>query len=345
MQQSIDNKLGEIKFRKKLAEQQIENKNIFDDEFNSEDIEKIMQERMAETYSHIKKLSDQGIPISPFLEIGAERGQRSLVLENDLKASGAALDLSFDMLNSCAFYSVKFGKEKIPTRICTDAYNLPLKSNSVPFIFCYQTLHHFPDPTPIITEIHRVLSDGGTFLFDDEPYKKILHIGLYKKRHKMYSSKERKKNLFIKALDHFFAEEICNETDFGVVENDKIPLSTWKNALSIFSEKDVSLKYAKVFTTNLFKRVNLLKLPVSYLMGGTISGVCRKAGNINKTYASISKTLICPSCTSDKKEIELQQEGKDYSCKNCGRKYPEVEGVILLFKDDLFKQLYPEFIR
>jgi SAM-dependent methyltransferase len=212
MKQTIDNKLGEIKFRKKLVEQQTKEKHYFDDEFNSEGIEKIINERMEETRNKIMQLTKKNILITPYIEIGAERGQRSLVMENDFGAAGAAVDLSFDMLKSCNYYSAKFNQPKIPLRICTDAYNLPFKSNSIPFVFCYQTLHHFPDPTPIIHEAYRVLCEGGVFLFDDEPYKKNLHLDLYKKRNKVYSKEERERSFIGRTLDYFLLKKAATRS-------------------------------------------------------------------------------------------------------------------------------------
>lgn len=345
MQQSIDNKLGEIKFRKKLVEQQTEGKNYFNDEFKSEEIEKIINERMEKTYEMMKKLSETGIPLTPYIEIGAERGQRSLVMENELEASGAAVDLSFDMLKSCSYYSVKFNKSNIPFRICTDAYNLPLKSNSIPFVFCFQTLHHFPDPTPIIHEIHRVISDGGMFVFDEEPYKKKLHINLYKKRNKVYSKNERERKYIKEVLDHFFAEESCNEVDHGVIENDAISLKTWKNGLSIFNEKDIQLSSARMINTQLFSPSNYFAFFLAYLIGGHISGVCKKSGIYRGVSNNIYDLIICPCCKENNLEFVLIKRNNNFSCDNCNRNYPVIEDVLILLNDDLFKNLYPEFYR
>jgi SAM-dependent methyltransferase len=342
MKQSIDNKLGEIIFRKKIVEQQTEDKIYFKDEFNSREIEQIISDRMKDTYTDIKLLIDQQTTISPYIEIGAERGQRSLVLENDLNASGAAIDISFDMLKSCAYYSSKYGKSKLPLRVCTDAYNLPFKSNSVPFVFCYQTLHHFPDPTPIISEMFRVLTKGGVFLFDEEPYKKAIHFAIYKKRYKLYSLKERNKNVVSKILDYFFAEVTCNETDHGVVENEDISLGTWKNALKVFEIRNVKLDSVKLFKVNLFSR-NYFKLFPAYLFGGSISGICKKSGIMELSDNKISDELICPSCRLEENENVLQCEMEYYFCSNCSRKYPVVDDVLILFTDDLFRKLYPQF--
>jgi len=150
IKQLVSSQKGEIEFRKKLFQQQVEGEKIFSDEFDVDSIQNILTTRMKATKKDIGALEEAGVPISPYLEIGAERGQRALVLENDLGASGIAADLSFDMLKSADYYAQVFNKAKIPLRICCDVNNLPFLTDSIPFIFCYDVLHHFPDPVPII---------------------------------------------------------------------------------------------------------------------------------------------------------------------------------------------------
>jgi SAM-dependent methyltransferase len=144
--------------------QQIENKKIFKDEFDAAGIEKILKTRMEKTLDQMTLIQNKRIPLSPYIEVGAERCQRSLVMENDLGIkSGAAIDISFDMLKSCSHYQNVFNKPEPPIRICCDANKLPFSTGTIPFIFCYETLHHFPDPTPITREIFRVMLPGGFF--------------------------------------------------------------------------------------------------------------------------------------------------------------------------------------
>ena len=159
--QHVDNQRGEIEFRKRLCQQQTSGERFFDDEYDKESGEKVLKSRMETTQANMTRLKERGIPLTPYLEIGAERGQRSLVMENEMGASGAAADISFDMLRSCEYYKDVFGKNRIPMRLCCDANNLPLRSNSLPYVFCYETLHHFPEPGPILAEIYRVISPGG----------------------------------------------------------------------------------------------------------------------------------------------------------------------------------------
>jgi SAM-dependent methyltransferase len=241
-QQSDNAQKGEIEFRKKLSRQQINGDCFFENEYDSKGIEKILIERMKKTLDNMVSLRGKNYVLSPYLEIGAERCQRSLVMENDLDACGAAVDISYDMLKSCNYYREAFNKTKFPLRICCDANNLPFLSGSIPFVFCYETLHHFPEPSPIVKEIHRVLQPGGHFFFHEEPFKKVLHINLYKEE--KTNSKRRAKTRIRKiktGLDIFFAKKTCNEIEHGIIENHDISLRNWKKTLNLFEDKNINL--------------------------------------------------------------------------------------------------------
>ncbi|MBK7257299.1 MAG: class I SAM-dependent methyltransferase [Ignavibacteriae bacterium] len=283
--QSSTAKRAEIEFRRKLFEQQVEGQTIFSDEFDGKGIEAILGERMEETLRQMRSLRETGVPLSPYLEIGAERCQRSLVMENDLGAAGAAVDISFDMLRSGAHYAKVFKKSNVPLRVCCDANVMPFLTGSMPFVFCFEVLHHFPDPTPIIAQIHRVLAPGGCFFFAEEPYRQVLRVKLYRSG-KIYSRETLRASKIKRLLDRFFAEPRCNEVEHGIIENHDIPLSVWKNALAAFSGKRVTLSSARVIQTGLYPLRNPLKYFAAKMLGGVLSGTCTKAG----AFAAIACT-------------------------------------------------------
>lgn len=292
----------------------------------------------------MKRLRERGITLSPYLEIGAERGQRSLVMENEMGASGAAADISFDMLRSCEYYKGVFGKSRMPMRLCCDANNLPIRSNSLPYVFCYETLHHFPEPGPILAEVYRVISPGGYFSFDEEPYRRVLHWNLYQV--KEYSQEGRRRSLFLKALDRLFASYVWNELKFGIIENHRISTSQWKDSLKIFEGKEAWLRPTNRASlhSELFNPDSWLKYFVAYLMGGTISGVCRKQPNNARDFgvSAIEEALICPACRLAGAEHSVAQNGSGFTCADCKKQYPIVDGVAFLFEYGKFEELYPE---
>lgn len=339
-QSSLSQK-GEVAFRRKLYLQQVEGQSEFSDEYRAGEIEKILKTRMEATLEQIGNLKKQNINISPYLEIGAERGQRSLILENDLDSKGIMADLSFDMLRSADYYAKIFDKKNIPLRVCCDVNNLPFRTGSFPFVFCYDTLHHFPDPTPVTDEVYRTMAPGAAFFFGQEPYKKILHLDLYK-TDKAYSEKSLKSSKIKKIINHFLAERIGNENDFNVIENEKITIKKWSKVFKNFIEKDIELVSLGKIKTNLFGRKNYLKYWLNFLLGGNISGLVKKAGQTAKENQNIEDFLICPDCLKNKQEEQLQRQGDNWVCSSCGQKFPIFEGVTFLLEKEKFEELYPE---
>jgi ubiquinone/menaquinone biosynthesis C-methylase UbiE/uncharacterized protein YbaR (Trm112 family) len=339
--QSVESQKGEIEFRKKLFQQQVEGKYIFNDEFDTKGIDKILIDRMQKTSEQMIFLEKTGVGLSPFIEIGAERCQRSLVMENEIGATGCAVDISYDMLRSCEYYKSLFNKSRAPFRICCDANQLPFKSNSIPFVFCYETLHHFPDPTPIVKEIHRVLIPGGNFFFDEEPFRKILHINLYKSK-KIYSKESLNAGYIRKIFDYFFSVKSSNEVEHGIIENEAIPLKIWKQALNCFLEKNVKLRFLKNLDTDLYNPKNYFKNILAFLFGGGISGICRKSGDSIKQNISIYEILICPSCIENGYESKIDQKNYSFICSHCGDEFPILDNVTFLFTSGKLQELYPE---
>ena len=340
--QPISAQKGEIEFRKKLYYLQVLNKNTLNDEYDGGQIERILRRRMDKTYVQIKEIRNLNINLSPYIEIGAERCQRSLVMENDLGVKGgAAVDISFEMLRSCMYYKKIFKKKELPLRICADANNLPFMTGSVPFAFCYETIHHFPEPAPVIQEIYRVLVPGGFFFFDEEPFKQILHLNLYRGS-KIYSRENFEKTMLRRLIDSLFCKKGSNEEDHGILENNRIGIKTWKEAINQFSEKDVKLRSWKNMEVDLFNPKSMLAYLAAYLAGGEIGGKCKKRGELKNSRGTIYDVLICPSCREFGREVKIKQNSLGYYCVDCGRKYPYVDKVLFLFSYSKLEELYPK---
>ena len=339
--QSREAQKGEIEFRRKLLSQQVAGEKHFNDELDAAAINSILSERMKKAAADFSALKSGGMVISPYLEIGAERCQSSLVMENDLGGTGIAADISFDMLRACGHYMGVFGGKKEPLRVCCDANQLPFLSNSFPFVFCHQMLHHLPDPAPVTAEILRVLAPGGHFALQDEPYRQVAHLTLYKGA-KIYSGAPRPPGRLRERLDFLFSEKSCNETACGVIENERVTLGQWKRALSGFEVRGVKLRTVRDVESELFSPSSLFRYFLCWLFGGRISGVCRKAGTAPASYPAPEAALACPACREKGLESGLLRKKPSFDCPACSSQFPVTCGVLFLFAAEKFSELYPE---
>jgi len=137
-----------------------------------------MQTCYRERRGIFRDLALSGVKISPFLDLGAETGPIALTLANDLDADGIALDLSHDALAAMPVYAKQMNLHRLPLRVRADAHALPLRNGCLPFAVTWGTLHHFPDPRPVLAELRRVLQPGGLLLIDGEPVKRRLSLNL-----------------------------------------------------------------------------------------------------------------------------------------------------------------------
>ncbi|MBU0677411.1 MAG: methyltransferase domain-containing protein [Verrucomicrobia bacterium] len=337
---------GEIVFREKLSKQHVDGEVLLPDYFRKEEHDEIISRRMDETRSRMSSLNQQGVAISPYIEMGAERGFRSLVLENEFGAAGIAADLSFHQLRTMPHFAGMFGMSKLPLRVCCNAYNLPFRTDAVPFVFCYQYLHHFPALAPVIEEIHRVLG-SGRFLLDDEPFRRP-RVVLYRKRHSVYSTWEQRKPAWLRFLEDFFSEEKCDEESHGILENHDITINEWAEALSRFDDVEVSLFSGhRRFRSRLGAGFHFRNL-INAALGGGVAGLCGKESD-GVIVEEPEDALICPDCRTGANgqipaEVRLIRSDDVLTCSSCSAAYPVVDGVIFLLAKTDMKELYPEYV-
>lgn len=345
--QSLRNLKGEIDFRAKLARQHVRGEIVLPDYYAKEEHDRILLERVKATGEKMTELAHLGVQFSPFLELGAERGQRSLVLTNDFRASGVAADISYHQLGTLDHFSRLFRREKLPTRICCDANHLPFKNNSFPFIFCYGFLHHFPSLGPVMSEIYRVLGDGH-FYFDEEPFKRVLKVRLYRQKDKIYSQATLNRHKYRRLIDSFVSDESSDEVEHGIIENADISLAEWRSALSRFHERDVELVSIANVRSKLGDRLRLNNVG-NLLLGGKISGLCRKRARAERPSTDILGLLACPDCTSRNSRDVVERPALvklagGFRCSRCGANYPEREGILFLLPRAELEELYPALV-
>jgi uncharacterized protein YbaR (Trm112 family)/SAM-dependent methyltransferase len=334
--QNLSTKKGEVEFRKNLALYQSGSMQHFlPDALSGEETLVLLKKRIEKSRSDFSSLRDSGVILQPYIEIGAERCQRSLLLENEFKSSGIAMDISFEILKFADVVAHELGYKKMPVRVACDVNDLPVRSDSTKFVFCYQTLHHFPDPSLITQQIQRVLSNRGVFFFAEEPVRPALAEHL-----RFYNRKGHKLNALEKLLNrlgilHIISTSGDFERSYDVLEME-FDLKTWEHTCDGF--KEVAFEVSKIKLT---RDPKALKNKLANLVGGNITGKCRifKDAKESPKIENVIDMLTCPVCSCSPLEI-IKSHG--LYCTNCEIHYPEIDGIIFLFDPALGKELYPQ---
>lgn len=342
--QSMGNKKGEILFRKKLSDQLANDNTSLFYQPTKKEYEKLLTDRVNISRKIFQRLKENGISFSKFLEIGAERGQRSLLLVNEFGATGFMSDISFESLYAGKEIAMPFAYKKLPIAVCADAYNLPFRSHSIPFIFCFQTLHHFPDPYPIFKEIKRVLAPGGYFYFNEEPIEQRVNLNLFRRNYHLRWYEKILKKLIVL---HFISKIGKDETDHHIIET-SFSLATWQRSIDMFDQADITLTVFPFGPT--LKRIKnkkqrwinppfFTRLLLSAL-GGNIEGLCCTGNNQRAGIKNnISGFLACPNCKT-KPKLSHHPTKKRLSCTLCTTTFEKKNGIFMLLSEKQKKALY-----
>ncbi len=379
-EQSLGHKLAEVNFRKKLTKQHLGQGNFYPNEPNHEEIFKILKERVSTSKRIFSELKNRRIPFTPFLEVGAEKCQRAMVLVNDFGAEGFATDLSFESLKAADNIIKSLDYHLMPQRICLDLYHLPFLNASLSFVFCFQTLHHLINPQPALEEIKRVLKGGGYFYFDEEPVKQKFNLNLWRRSTNL---RLREKILKYTGILIFLSKIGKTEVDSGVSE-EEFDLKSWQEFLAVFDYKEIYFKplIGKEEKKTDSLRPRLLNKFLFFLLGGGIRGLCqvnpvRKGGALNPATlpprkdmdissqpppvgglsngvnkkggsfaaSNIFETLGCPSCSiiinNQKNRAPLKPEGDKWRCEHCGEIYQTQDDILILLPKEEKEILYP----
>ena len=340
--QKLKSKIGEVNYRSKLAAQYQDKKIIFENEPNHNEIIKALKQRISSTKKDFNFLKKNHVEFFPYLEIGAEFGHRAAILEEKHQAKGFVLDISLESLSLAPFFLKHLKLNKIPERICADAYNLPFQDNSFSFAFCYQSLHHFPDPKPVINEIYRVLKPHGFFFVNEEPISQGLNLNLWRRPTKLRLWERMLKYTLILP---FISRIGKTETDHGILE-ETFDLKTWEKSLEIFENATVWInpfkfgpgtKITKNSQTARLKP-SLISLPFIFALGGGIKILAQKDNSpLDKKSDNINSTLSCPAC--------LKILNPNLVCPKCNTRYPVLKKIKLLLNKKLMEKLYPQIIK
>ncbi|MCH7951960.1 methyltransferase domain-containing protein [Patescibacteria group bacterium] len=328
--QPISAKRGEIRFRDKLSDQHFGTKTAFPQEYTSQEMIRVLVEKTRRVREDFAKLNREGVALSPFLDIGAGYGQASLLLENEFSAQGFASDLASKPLLTMNESAKRLGFSRLPHAVVFDAESIPFPNQSFAFVFCYQTLHHFPHPLAVTREIARVLKPGGVFFFAEEPVAQSFNLPLWHRPTKLrWWEKALKATLILPFISRIGKTEI----DHGILE-EAFPLSVWKEALTPFAKFETELKPFPFGPKGSLERNNGLNRLFLFFLGGGITGVARKKASQAKPT---KPHFACPTC---RRHPRLSKKNGALICPNCGDTFPVTDSIPILIKKKLRKKLY-----
>jgi SAM-dependent methyltransferase len=291
--------------------------------------------------------------LGPFIEIGGDIGSKSMLLENELGVTGAAVDLSVDSLGAAPEVARRLNYSRIPLRICCDAADLPFLDQTFQFAYCFQTLHHFANPKPVIDEVHRVLGNGGHFYFDEEPIRRWLCLNLYRCG-RPEDLKGFNKWLLNTGLIRYVAEAHIGsgpETEWGICENQRLSLRRWKKLLAAF--EIIELQHPSFATRDAYLVGKVLRyagIPTHWierttasLFGGTMQALCRVGKGLpaRANHDDLLKLMQCPECHAP---ISYRTRESRFCCDACGP-FEACDNVHLLLRREQAKQLYPLLLK
>jgi len=323
--QALHNKLGEIALRKHLYDRQVD-KSYEERQSHME----VLAERNRKAKGYYEELASTGAIHAGdvFLELGAERAQRSLFLKDQYDIDIMALDLSFYSLKYSSKVKEMFGFTKDIPLLSADMYNLPFCNHSLPHIFCFETLHHFPDIRPVAREICRVLGQGE-FCFDEEPFKRYLKTNIVPVKREPFTKTRGVQAKVLKYLKYWFLNWPLIEEEYKVIENYGISIEEYIDAFSIFDDYTINFTPIIPFVNNVIYRkgrernhdpVFLAKAFLAHLAGGNVKGICT-----SHAKPSGKGTIGCPNCVIVR--CDLPGKGEECLC-------PEIcpEGALRIYK-------------
>lgn len=343
--QSIKNKIGEVTFRKKLALQFEGKASFYPGEPTKTEYKTILKERIKAYTQYFQRLKDSNITLAPYLELGGGVGQGAMLLENRFNIRGFTCDISYETIRLSNKYLKLLEFKKMPIRICCDIYNLPFQTSSIPFIFIFQTLHHLPDPKPVLAEAKRVLSPGGYIYVNEEPVSQAVNLNLWRRdRNLRWFEKILKAAIVL----HFISRIGKSEVEHNILE-ETFSLNAWERALNIFSSVDANL-IVFPFGPTIQRKKNshkrwlappLLQNAMLQILGGGIEALCQKE-NSKRQYKhdKLFDLLACPNC-SHKPTLYYQRSKGVLFCNSCKSKFKERNGIFMLLSTSQQKSLYP----
>ncbi len=289
-------------------------------------------------------------PFTPFLEIGANAGHTSYLLANRFGAGGFALDISTGALRHGIALMERWELTRAPVRLGGDAARLPFRDASLRLVAAYQTLGDFVGLERVFAEVARVLAPGGVFLFAEEPLRRLLSLRLYQSPHERRMKPWERTLHRLGLLGYLVQDAIGSRQDqlFGIERNQGLDARAWKRLAGRYfaetqflvdvPERGLAERWVKRLAWRAERRRSYGL--AAELLGGSITGICRKAGARQEVPFDpdhFERALRCPDCGAG-----LDRDGDGaLDCSACSYRAAHDGGVYNLLPSKERAQLYP----
>ena len=153
--------LTDLKLKKDVKVSQEAWLNIYNFDINSENKDRIdfFKTKLAGHMQKIEKYH-QFKPNDVYLEIGCGPSYVAEHLMNKHDVCFIGIDFNLNLLKSLKKYLEQKGFSKF-LLICADINEMPIKDESIDFVYGGGVIEHFSDTKHILKELNRVLKKGG----------------------------------------------------------------------------------------------------------------------------------------------------------------------------------------
>ncbi len=259
------------------------------------------------------------------------------------------LDISADSLRHGRALMESWGLQRAPIRVAGDALHLPFADASLRFVCAFQVLSQFMNIGDLLSEAVRVLQPGGIFFFAEEPLIRKLSLRLYRCPYEA-SMKPWERTLHRWGLLGYLVRDVIGadqEESFGIRQNHTLDLKAWHQLIrEHFAEHEFDVFVPeRGWGERLVKRLAISLDPhgsewhAARWLGGTLAGVCRKAGTppAARAFDRFEDFLQCPDCHAS---MVLDQSGL-LECARCPYRAPCEDDVYNLLPSADRRELYP----
>jgi SAM-dependent methyltransferase len=179
------------------------------------------------------RLLPDGRPIR-ILEIGAYAHYGAHKAAADLGGISVAHDVSPTTLRQGLASARAVGIAPNATLVAGDFHNLPFETDYFDLVFCSSSVHHTYRPQKVLQEMMRVLRPGGALHLDNEPVGRALCFYAFRSDRSdqatpFQAEADRRGLMFTLSSPHPGSRP---ETQFGMTENDRMPLDIIIDTLS-----------------------------------------------------------------------------------------------------------------